>query len=43
MPSKNKEFLTYELGHGYELLRDPASLEFTPLARRVLGWVKTGS
>ena len=43
MPSKAKEFLTYDTGHGYELLRDPSSLEFTPLAERVLGWAKTGS
>jgi dienelactone hydrolase len=42
MPSKRKEFLTYEVGHGYELLRDPVSLELTPLAERVLGWVQHG-
>ena len=40
MPSKKKEFLTYDTGHGYELLRDPMTLEFTPLAKRALGWVK---
>jgi dienelactone hydrolase len=43
MPSKKKEFLTYEVGHGYELLRDSASLELTPLAGRVLGWVRKDS
>ena len=43
MPSKKKQVLTYEVGHGYELLRDPASLEFTPLAKRVLGWVTKGT
>ena len=35
MPSKQKTFLTYDTGHGYDLLRDLSSLEFTPLAARV--------
>lgn len=39
MPSKRKVFLTFGTGHGYELLRDLTSGDFTPLADRVARWV----
>ena len=41
MPTKKKVFLTYEnSGHGYTLLSDLATGEFTDLATRVANWVK---
>jgi hypothetical protein len=43
MPSTKKELLSYKTGHGYELLRDPTTLQMTPLATRVLRWVTEGS
>ena len=37
MPSKTKTFLTYDAGHGYDLLhRQDSVTHFTPLARRIL-------
>ena len=41
MPSKNKTFLTYDSGHGYELLHQEMT-DFTPLAGRVLKLIKDG-
>jgi dienelactone hydrolase len=35
MPTKTKIFLSYPAGHGYELLQDQNSGEFSPLADRV--------
>ena len=32
MPAKKKEFLVYDSGHGYTLLHDVTTLEFTALA-----------
>ena len=44
MPSKDKAFLTFDVGHGYELLREQKSMtDFTPLAGRVLKLIKYGS
>jgi dienelactone hydrolase len=40
MPAKKKEFLTYDSGHGYDLLHDLTTGEFTGLATRVAKWVK---
>ena len=40
MPTKKKEFLTYDSGHGYDLLRDVTTEEFSGLATRVTKWVK---
>jgi hypothetical protein len=40
MPAKKKEFLTYDSGHGYDLLHDVTTEEFTGLATRVAKWVK---
>jgi dienelactone hydrolase len=41
MPTKRKVFLTYDDGHGYTLLSDLTSGEFTSLATRVANWVKS--
>jgi hypothetical protein len=35
MLSKNKIFLSYPVGHGYELLQDQNTGELSPLANRV--------
>lgn len=43
MPSKQKTFRTLDSGHGYELLRDPSSRKFTPLARQVATFVVDGT
>jgi dienelactone hydrolase len=40
MPTKEKVFLTYDSGHGYTLLHDLMTGEFTSLATRVEKWVK---
>jgi len=40
MPAKKKEFLIYDSGHGYTLLQDVMTEEFTGLAIRVAKWVK---
>ncbi|MEJ7742350.1 MAG: alpha/beta hydrolase [Nocardioidaceae bacterium] len=40
MPTEQKLFLTYDSGHGYELLRSSGSGKFTSLATRVANWVK---
>lgn len=40
MPTERKLFLTYDSGHGYELLRNVGSGDFTPLATKVANWVK---
>lgn len=39
MPTTRKVFLTYNTGHGYDLLRDLGSGDPTPLADRVARWV----
>lgn len=41
MPTKRKVFLSYDLGHGYDLLRDTLTGELGPLAGRVATFVKT--
>ena len=43
MPSKNKIFLSYPGGHGYELLQDQNTGELSPLADRVQRFVANGS
>ena len=43
MPSKNKIFLSYPRGHGYELLQDQNTGELSPLADRVQRFVANGS
>jgi hypothetical protein len=40
MPAKKKEFLIYDSGHGYTLLQDVMTEEFTGLANRVAEWIK---
>jgi len=40
MPAAKKEFLTFGSGHGYDLLRDATTEEFTGPATRVAKWVK---
>jgi hypothetical protein len=35
-----KEFLIYDSGHGYTLLQDVMTEEFTGLACRVATWIK---
>jgi hypothetical protein len=40
MPARKKEFLVYDSGHGYTLLHDLMTGEFTGLATRVAKWVK---
>ena len=42
-PSKNKIFLSYPGGHGYELLQDQNTGELSPLASRVQRFVANGS
>jgi Dienelactone hydrolase family len=43
MPSKNKIFLSYPAGHGYELLQDQNTGELSPLPDRVQRFVANGS
>jgi hypothetical protein len=43
MPSKNKIFLSYPAGHGYELLHDQNTGELSPLADRVQRFVAEAS
>jgi hypothetical protein len=43
MPSKNKIFLSYRAGHGYELLHDQNTGELSPLADRVERFVAEAS
>ena len=43
MPSKNKIFLSYPAGHGYELLHDQNTGELSPLAHRVQRFVAKAS
>lgn len=43
MPSKNKIFLSYPVGHGYELLHDQNTGELSPLADRVQRFVAGAS
>ena len=43
MPSKNKIFLSYSAGHGYELLHDQNTGELSPLADRVQRFVAEAS
>jgi ADP-ribose pyrophosphatase YjhB (NUDIX family) len=40
MPARKKEFITYDSGHGYTLLHDITTEEFTALATRVAKWIK---
>lgn len=42
MPTRHKAFLTFNAGHGYELLQDHSSGTYTPLAPRVAHFVATG-
>jgi pimeloyl-ACP methyl ester carboxylesterase len=39
MPTKHKIFLTFDIGHGYELLQDLIDDELTPLAPKVAAFV----
>jgi hypothetical protein len=43
MPSRNKIFLSYPAGHGYELLHDQDTGELSPLADRVQRFVAEAS
>jgi hypothetical protein len=39
MPTQDKTFLTFDIGHGYELLQDLIDGELTPLAPKVAAFV----
>jgi dienelactone hydrolase len=41
MPTKKKEFLIFDSGHGYTLLHDVMTEEYTALATKVAKWIKT--
>jgi hypothetical protein len=43
MPTKTKIFLSYPVGHGYELLQDQNSDELSPLANPVQRFVVKGT
>lgn len=43
MPCRNKIFLSYPAGHGYELLHDQDTGELSPLADRVQRFVAEAS
>lgn len=42
MPSKQKTFRRFDTGHGYELLRDLSSGDFSPFAQEVADFISQG-
>jgi dienelactone hydrolase len=42
IPTRRKQLVVLEEGHGVELLRETGSTTFSPLAGKVLDWVRSG-
>jgi dienelactone hydrolase len=42
MPTQRKQLVVLDEGHGVELLREPGSTKLSPLAEKVLAWVRSG-
>jgi hypothetical protein len=42
MPTRRKQLVVLDEGRGVELLRETGSTKFSPLAGKVLDWVRSG-
>jgi pimeloyl-ACP methyl ester carboxylesterase len=42
MPIRRKQLVVLQEGHGVELLQETGGTKFSPLARKVLDWVRSG-